>query len=94
MIFEQAFFALPEFLVGAGFTRYDSEGTLVMAYAMSILQEMNGRNINNPISLISGEKTYPSAANRSADLYSGFHMKKLLIKTLRHGSHIQSRHLV
>jgi hypothetical protein len=69
MIFEQAFFALPEFLVGTGFTRYDTEGTLVMAFAMAVLQELNGRNVNNPIAALSGEKTYPSASSRTADLF-------------------------
>lgn len=69
MIVEQAFFALPEFLVGTGFTRYEAEGTLVMAYAMAILQELNGRNVSNPIARISGEKTYPDAPSRTADLY-------------------------
>ena len=34
MIIEQAFMALPEFLVGAPYLQYDSEATLVMAYAM------------------------------------------------------------
>jgi hypothetical protein len=69
MIFEQGFFALPEFLVGTGFTRYEAEGTLVMAFAMAVLQELNGRNVNCPVAAISGEKVYPSAPSRSADLF-------------------------
>lgn len=69
MIIEQAFFALPEFLVGTGFAKYDSEGTLVMSYAMAVLQELNGRNVNNPIALINAEKTYPNASARAADLH-------------------------
>ena len=82
MIIEQAFFALPEFLVGTGFTRYESEGTLVMSYAMAVLQELNGRNVSNPIALVSGEKTYPRAASRTADLHvdygqTGTHNKAL-----------------
>jgi hypothetical protein len=72
MIFEQAFFALPEFLVGTGFTRYDSEGTLVMAYAMAVLQELNGRNVPAPVALISGEKPFPSCPSRCADLHLNY----------------------
>lgn len=69
MIIEQAFMALPEFLVGAPYLQYDSEATLVMAYAMSLLQELNGRNVNNPISFVRGEVRYPTATNRRADLH-------------------------
>lgn len=72
MIFEQAFIALPEFLVGTGFTRYQAEGTLVMAYAMSVLQELNGRNVNNPISLVNGETAYPNTHNRAVDLHLNY----------------------
>lgn len=69
MIVEQAFMALPEFLVGAPYLQYDSEATLVMAYAMSVLQELNGRNINNPVAAVRGEVQYPSAVSRRADLH-------------------------
>jgi hypothetical protein len=69
MLMEQAFFAVPEFLVGAGFQKFDAEGTLVMAYAMAILQELNGRNVNNPIAQIRGEVQYPISANRNADIH-------------------------
>jgi hypothetical protein len=72
VIFEQAFYSLPEYLVGTGFARYDSEGTLVMAYSMAVLQELNGRNVNNPVALISGERLYPAAGARRADLFLDF----------------------
>lgn len=72
MIAEQAFYALPEFLVGTGFTRYEMEGTLVMAYAMALLQELNGRNVANPIALVYGQNRYPGLPNRTADLFLSY----------------------
>jgi hypothetical protein len=69
MLYEQAFYSLPEFLVGTGFTRYDAEGTLVMAFSMAVLQELNGRNINNPVSLINAERHYAGTSSRTADLH-------------------------
>jgi hypothetical protein len=72
MLVEQAFMALPEFLVGAPYERYEHEGTLVMAFSMSLLQELNGRNVNNPISLVRGEAMYQEGSNKRADLHLKF----------------------
>lgn len=69
MLIEQAFMALPEFLVGAPYEIYEHEGTLVMAFSMSLLQELNGRNINNPISVIRGEAAYETGSAKRADLH-------------------------
>ena len=68
MLVEQAFMALPEFLVGAPYLKYEHEGTLVMAYSMALLQELNGRNVNNPVSVIRGEVEYLQGAGNRADL--------------------------
>lgn len=69
MLFEQAFMALPEFLVGAPYLRYDQEATLVTAFTMSVLQELNGRNIDNPISVIREEVRYVPKRNLMADAH-------------------------
>lgn len=58
MIFEQSFMALPEFLTGTPFQRYRYEGTVLTAFSMAVLQELNSRNINNPISLLRSEVDY------------------------------------
>lgn len=82
MIIEQAFHALPEFLVGTGFVKYESEGTLVMAFAMAMLQELNGRNVNNPIALIRGEVSYKDTNNRAADIRLDYNNLNLLSNAL------------
>ena len=60
--------ALPEFLLGTPYEQYKNEGSLVMAYSMAILQELNGRNVNNPISCLRGEAYYSVAPSRRADI--------------------------
>ncbi len=82
MIIEQAFYSLPEFLVGTGFVKYESEGTLVMAFAMAMLQELNGRNVNNPIALIRGEVSYMDTNNRTADIHFDYSNLNLLSTAL------------
>ncbi|HAS6043650.1 TPA: hypothetical protein I7115_09125 [Vibrio vulnificus] len=69
MIFEQAFMALPEFLTGTPFKRYQFEGTIVTAYSMAVLQELNSRNVPNPISLLRSEVNYPVDERKRADLH-------------------------
>jgi hypothetical protein len=69
MLFEQSFLALPEFLFGLPYSDFDYEGTLVTAFGMAVLQELNGRNINHPISFIRGEVGYPVDAGKRADLH-------------------------
>jgi hypothetical protein len=59
MIIEQAFFNLPEVLVGTGYQKQDYEAGIVSAMSLAILQALNGRNLDNPISAIRVEKRYP-----------------------------------
>lgn len=58
MIYEQAFQYLPEILSGQGYPSQEHEGGIVAAFTMAVLQELNARNVNNPLSLIQCEKLY------------------------------------
>ena len=58
MLIEQAFMNLPEILTGSGYPSQDYEGGIVAAYALAILQELNGRNVNNPISALQMERPF------------------------------------
>ncbi|WP_426607922.1 hypothetical protein [Pantoea anthophila] len=69
MIFEQAFMSLPEFLTGTPFKRYQFEGTIVTAFSMAVLQELNSRNVPNPVSLLRAEVNYPVDEKKRADLH-------------------------
>lgn len=73
MILEQAFIGLPEVLVGSPYLAQEYEEGVVAAFAMSVLQELNGRNISNPLSLICLQRTYalPKGSKRGLryDLY-------------------------
>ena len=82
MIFEQSFMALPEFLCGTPFERYEYEGTILTAFSMSILQELNSRNINNPISLLRSEVEYENTRKR-ADLFLDIQNLNLLNDDLK-----------
>lgn len=58
MLLEQAFHALPEILCGSRYPGQDYESGVVMALTMAILQELNGRNVPNPLGCIQGECLY------------------------------------
>jgi hypothetical protein len=58
VIIEQAFFNMPEILSGYGFPSQDYEGGIVGAFSLAVLQELNGRNVNNPISLMRMETPF------------------------------------
>jgi len=58
MLIEQAFFNLPEILVGSRYPTQDYEGGVVAAFSLAVLQELNGRNANNPISHLVAERMY------------------------------------
>lgn len=58
MILEQAFHYLPEVFAGTYYPRQDYEGGVVSAFALAALQELNGRNAPNPLSLIQTERPY------------------------------------
>ncbi|MCL4283477.1 MAG: hypothetical protein KJZ62_00090 [Fimbriimonadaceae bacterium] len=73
MILEQAFNGLPEVLLGSPYLAQEYEEGVVAAFAMSVLQELNGRNISNPLSLVCLEQAYalPKGSRRGLryDLY-------------------------
>ena len=58
MLFEQAFYTLPEILHGSGYQKQDYEAGIINAFTLSVLQVLNGRNVNNPIGCIQTEKLY------------------------------------
>ncbi|MFW3572031.1 hypothetical protein [Kosakonia cowanii] len=74
MLIEQAFHNLPEILLGAGYSRQEYsqgfEASIVSAFSLAILQELNGRNAPNPISFLMAEKRYSELRrNIRADLH-------------------------
>ncbi|MDT0617358.1 hypothetical protein RM531_02625 [Salinisphaera sp. P385] len=83
MIFEQAFMALPEFLSGTPFERYQFEGTIVTAFSMAVLQELNSRHIQNPVSLLRAEVNYPIDERKRADLHIDLRRLQLFNDELR-----------
>lgn len=58
MLIEQAFHYLPEVLLGAYYPKQDYEGGIVASFALAVLQELNGRNAANPLSLLQCERPY------------------------------------
>lgn len=58
MIVEQSFKYLPEILVGNRYPHQEYESGIVVAFTLATLQELNGRNINNPLSCIQAERLY------------------------------------
>lgn len=63
MILEQGFYYLPEILLGNSYPRQDYEGGVVAAFSLAVLQELNGRNVSNPLALIQCEKPYREKPN-------------------------------
>ena len=82
MLYEQAFVSLPEFLTGLPYRHFDYEGTLMSAFAMAVLQELNGRNINNPISCLRSEVGYHAAPGKRADLHLDLGAMNIMTPTL------------
>ncbi|NTU50204.1 MAG: hypothetical protein HGA87_04855 [Desulfobulbaceae bacterium] len=58
MILENAFGYLPEILTGSNYAAQAYEGGIVTAVALAVLQELNARNVPNPLSNICVEKLY------------------------------------
>lgn len=83
MLYEQAFMSLPEFLTGLPYENFDYEGTLMSAFSMAVLQELNGRNINNPISCLRSEVTYPVAPGKRADIHLDLEAMNILTPDLK-----------
>jgi hypothetical protein len=70
MLIEQAFYNLPEILVGSGYAHQEYEAGIVSAFSLAILQELNGRNVPNPISFITAEKRFSKDIKKlRADLH-------------------------
>lgn len=81
MIIEQAFISLPEMLLGNHYSGQDYEAGLVSLFSMGILQELNGRNVDHPISHFQAERRYNATRARRVDLY--LNMRKLLVTNRR-----------
>ncbi|MGQ7272245.1 hypothetical protein [Marinobacter nauticus] len=75
--------ALPEFLTGAPFQEYKYEGTIVNAFSMAILQELNTRNVLNPVSALRGEVNYSSDSTWRADLHMDLRELRIFTDALR-----------
>ena len=52
------------------------------AFSMAVLQELNGRNINNPISCLRSEVIYPAAPGKRADLHLDLEAMNILTPAL------------
>lgn len=81
MLIEQAFFNLPEIMVGNGYAKQNYEAGIVSAFSLALLQEFNGRNINNPISNIYAERKYLD--NKIQTYISNYKKKNISFKNLR-----------
>ena len=93
MLIEQAFFNLPEIMVGNGYIETEYEGGIVSAFSLALLQELNGRNIDNPISCINAEKRYDASYNYRSDLYINLTKTDLNNQYLRRYGFRQSNYL-
>lgn len=58
MLIESAFTYLPEILTGSNYAAQDYEAGIVNAVSLAVLQELNARNIPNPLSALTVEKLY------------------------------------
>ena len=62
--------AMPEFLTGTPFSAYQFEATISNAFTLAMLQELNSRNVQNPIALLRSEVSYPGTS-KHADIHIG-----------------------
>jgi hypothetical protein len=85
MIIEQAFFALPELLLGNFYAVQDYEAGIVGVFSLAILQELNGRNVNHPIRHLQAERRYSPNLSRRADLY--VNLRQLMVTNRRLGNY-------
>jgi hypothetical protein len=75
---EQAFQALPEVLCGSRYPLQSYETGIVVATTLSVLQELNGRNVPNPLSCVHAEHPY-----RQNGLFVGVSIPRYLRADLR-----------
>lgn len=93
MLFEEAFMAMPEFLTGLPFSKSSFEGTVISAFSMAVLQSLNSRNIQNPVSCIRAEQSYDRAANWRADLKLDLVSLNIFTKALKSYGYYQNNWL-
>jgi len=67
MLIENAFHYLPEILSGSNYAAQDYEAGIVNAVSLAVLQELNARNVPNPLAALSVEKLYSSAGFERPD---------------------------
>ena len=58
MLIENAFHYLPEVLSGSNYSVQEYEAGILNAISLAVLQELNARNIPNPLSSITVERPY------------------------------------
>ncbi len=58
MIIENAFHYLPEILCGSNYAAQKYEAGIVNAVSLAVLQELNARNVPNPLAALTVEKLY------------------------------------
>ncbi len=85
--------ALPEFLTGAPFKKYDYEGTIVTAFSMAILQELNARNVLNPIAALREEVKYHENGDKRADIMLDLEALNLFTPELKNYGYFQKNWL-
>ncbi len=68
MIVEQAFFHLPEIMLGSGYLRQEYEAGIVGAFSLAVLQVLNGRNIPNPLAHLQYERLFRDNGRYSANV--------------------------
>lgn len=80
MLIENAFHYLPEILCGSNYAIQEYEAGIVNAISLAVLQELNARNVPNPLASLTVEKLYskdgfdkpdasPGKRNLRADLF-------------------------
>ena len=86
MIIEEAFFKLPEILLGHTAPHDQYEHTVVNYFAMGVLTELCARNVASPISYITLEKPYVEKFKRIANMRADMHidLSGVKIKGLGH----------
>jgi hypothetical protein len=67
MLIENAFHYLPEILSGSNYAAQDYEAGIVNAVSLAVLQELNARNVPNPLAALSIEKLYSNAGFERPD---------------------------
>jgi hypothetical protein len=85
MLIENAFHYLPEILCGSNYAVQEYEAGVVNAISLAVLQELNARNLPNPLSALTIEKLYsPKGFERPDDPTKSRYLRAdLFVDTLR-----------